>query len=189
MEFLRNLRIRLGKSKLSGKIDKTKRKACFLNLYHIKKIGIVWDASKPEDFIVLSRFHQRMTQENRTVKIFGFFPGDEFPDQYTAVRFLTCLKRKEVDLFYCPVNPDSEEFIRTKFDVLIDINFNKQFPLVYVTSLSQAGLKVGLADSMPENSPFDLMISMKKPVKIENFLEQVLFYLSVINSDSERKAV
>lgn len=189
MEFLRSLRVRAGRSTLSAKMARITRKPCFLNFYHIKTIGIVWDASNPEDFGILSKFNQKMAEMNREVKIFGYFPGKEFPDKYTAIRFFTCLKRKEVNFFYCPVHPDTEAFIKTKFDVLIDLNFKKHFPLVYVSSLSQAGLKVGLADSQPMASPFDLMISMKSPVNVEKYIEQVLYYLDMINSETAKKAV
>jgi hypothetical protein len=189
MELLRSLRVRAGRSKLSARMARNARKPCFINFYDIKTIGIVWDASKPEDFSILSRFNQKMAELNKEVKIFGYFPGKEFPDKYTAIRFLTCIKKKEVNFFYCPVHPDTESFVKTKFDVLIDINFKKHFPLVYVSSLSQAGLKVGLADSHPMASPFDLMISMKSPVNIEKYIEQVLYYLDMINSETAKKAV
>jgi hypothetical protein len=189
MELLRSLRVRAGRSKLSGKMARITRKPYFINFYNIKSIGIVWDASKTEDFIILSRFYQKMAEQNKEVKIFGYFPGRDLPDKYTAIRFLTCVKKKEINFFYCPVHPDTEAFIKTKFDVLIDINFKKHFPLFYVTSLSQAGLKVGLADSQPLASPFDLMISMKSPVNLENYLEQVLYYLDMINSETAKKAV
>jgi len=189
MEFLRNLRVRAGRSRLSGKMARITRKAYFVNFYHIKSIGIVWDASKPEDFSILTRFYQKMAEQNKEVKIFGYFPGKEFPDKYTAIRYFTCIKKKEVNFFYCPVHPDSEPFIKTKFDVLIDINFRNHFPLLYVTSLSQAGLKVGLAGLKPEASPFDLMISMKNPVNIESYLDQIVYYLDMINSESAKKAV
>ena len=189
MELLRSLRVRAGRSKLSARMARNARKPCFINFYDIKTIGIVWDASKPEDFSILSRFNQKMAEMNKEVKIFGYFPGKEFPDKYTAVRFLTCIKKKEVSFFYCPVHPDTETFVKTKFDVLIDINFKKHFPLVYISSLSQAGLKVGLADSQPMASPFDLMISMKSPVNIEKYIDQVLYYLEMINSETAKKAV
>jgi hypothetical protein len=174
---------------LSGKMAKTSRKPHYINFYNIKSIGIVWDASSPEDFIKLSRFHQKMSEQNKEVKIFGFFPGKSLPDQYVAQRFLTCLKKKEVNFFYRPVASETQTFIKTHFDVLIDINFKKEFPLAYVTSLSEAGFKVGLADSDPGSSPFDLMISMKNPVSIDNYLEQVIYYLEMINSESVKKAV
>jgi len=189
MEFLRNLRVRAGTSKLSGKLARIVRKVSFLNFYHIKSIGIVWDASNPGDFALLTRFHQKMAEQNKEVKILGYFPGKEFPDKYTAIRYFTCIKREEVNFFYYPVHPDTESFIKTKFDVLIDINLGNHYPLFYITSLSQAGLKVGLTGLKPEASPFDLMISLKNPVSIEKYLDQVVYYLDMINSESAKKAV
>jgi Family of unknown function (DUF6913) len=189
MELFRRLRVRAGNSILSGKLAKTKRKPHYIDFFHIKTICLVWDASKTEDFIVLTRFHQKMAELGKEVKIFGFYPEKVFPDQYTAIRYLTCLKKRELNLFFIPVNHEAETFIKTEFDVLIDINFKKHFPLVYITTLSRAGLKIGLAGSRPETSPFDLMISMKSPINIEKYLEQVLYYLNMINSESARKAV
>ncbi len=65
-----------------------KRKVYYSNIKHIKKIGIVWDASKTEDFSSLSKFHQKMHERNIDVKIIGYYPGKELPDQYTAIRYL-----------------------------------------------------------------------------------------------------
>jgi hypothetical protein len=189
MELLRNLRIRISKSMLSAKMAKSSRIAHYAHFSRIKSIGIVWDASNPADFLSLSRFHQKMSELKKEVTIFGFFPGKILPDQYVAVRFLTCLKNKEVDLLYRPVSPEAQAFIKTKFDLLIDINFKKQFSLVYISSLSEALLKVGLADLNPEYSPFDLMISLKNPVSIDSYIEQVIYYLEMINSEQVKKAV
>ena len=189
MELFRRLRVRAGFSILSGKLTRIKRKTYYVNFYHIKTICLVWDASKTEDFIILTRFQQKMAELNKEVKIFGYYPEKGFPAQYTAIRYLTCLKKKEVNFFYIPVNQEAESFIKTEFDVLIDINFKKHFPLIYITSLSKAGLKVGLTWSKPLTSPFDVMISMKSPVNIENYLEHVLYYLEMINSETAKKAV
>lgn len=189
MELLRNLRIRIGKSKLACRMARIRRKPLYINLFHIRTIGIIWDASKPEDFSILTRFHQKMAEQNKDVRILGYFPGKELPDRYTAIRYFTCVKKNELSFFYCPVHPDAETFINTKFDLLIDINFSNLFPLLYVSSISQAGLKVGLSGEKPESSPFDLMISMTRPVNAEKYLDQVLYYLDMINSESAKKAV
>lgn len=189
MELFRNLRIRVGKSMLSGKISKMTRKPQYISYCNIKNIGIIWDASRPEEFAVLSRFCQKMSEQNIDVQILGYFPGKKLPDQYTAKQFLNCLKRDEIDFFYRPLAPLTDDFLKTRFDVLIDINFKKQFPLLYLSALSAASLKVGLTDSKPESSPFEMMISLKNPVKIEHYLEQVLFYLEMINSEPAKQAV
>lgn len=174
---------------LEGKYSRIRRRPIYRNFQSIKSMGLVWDASRPEEFLFLSRFHQKMADLNIELKIFGFFPGRELPNQYTAIRYLTCLKKNELDFFYRPVSKEAISFIEQPFDVLIDIDFQKLFPLVYITSLSKAGLKVGIADTNPETAPFDLMFSFKKPMNLENYLEQVLFYLDMINSDSAKKAV
>jgi hypothetical protein len=189
MELFKNIRLKTGKAILSWKVASMKRKPFYINLNNIKNIGIVWDASSPEDFLLLSRFHQKMNERNISVEILGFFPGKDLPDQYTAIRYMTCLKNHEVDFFYRPISSEVTSFINNRFDVMIDINFKKLFPLLYISSLSVAGLKVGLADSEPEVSQFDLMIKLKNPVNVENYLSQVLYYLEMINSESAKTAV
>jgi hypothetical protein len=189
MELFRNLRIRAGKSMLSGKISKLTRKPHYINFFNIKNIGVVWDASRPEEFSLLTKFYQRMSEQKIDVTILGYYPGKKLPDQYTAIRFLTCIKNNEVDFLYRPVTSETDKFIKNRFDVLIDLNFRNLFPLVYVSSLSVASLKVGLSDSRPESSPFDLMISLKNTVSIDEYLEQVILYLEMINSETVKKAV
>ena len=125
-----------------------------------------------------------MSEKNIEVKIFGYFPGKNLPDQYTAIRYLTCIKDDEINFFYHPVSSESTIFIQQRFDVLIDINFDKLLPLYYISSLSNAGFKVGLLESEGTNAPFDLMMEIKTPVDIDNYLDQILQYLEMINAET-----
>ncbi|MCU0460675.1 MAG: hypothetical protein MUF36_01475 [Bacteroidales bacterium] len=184
MELFENTRLKIGNSIFSKNILKAKRKVSYGGIHLIKKIGIVWDASKTGEFASLSKFHQKMQERNIDVKILGYYPGKELPDQLTAIRFLSCIKRKELNLFYIPVSTEADVFLRTKFDILIDINFDKVFPLQYITKLSTSSFKVGLFNSETDSSTFDLMMEIKKPVQVENYLTQVIHYLEKINSGS-----
>jgi hypothetical protein len=188
MELFGTIRLKIGNSILSRKLERTRRKVFYSSIRKVKTIGIVWDASRVQDFNSLSRFYQRMHDRNIDVKIIGFYPGKELPDQYTAIRFLTCIRKKEVNLFYIPDSAETEYFIRNRFDVLIDINFEKNFSLYYITKLSQAAFKVGLFDSDSGVSSFDMMIEMKKNVPVENYLNEVIRYLEMINSGFAEKA-
>ncbi|MCX6333658.1 MAG: hypothetical protein NT092_05055 [Bacteroidia bacterium] len=184
MELFENIRLKMGNSTFSKKLIKSKRKVNFPGIGQTKKIGIVWDASKTGDFASLSKFHQKMHERNIDLKIFCYYPGKELPDQYTAIGFLSCMKRNELNFFYIPASTESDVFINTKFDVLIDINFDRLFPLKYITALSAASFKVGLYNSEIDSSIFDLMMEIKKPVQVENYLTQVIHYLEMINSGS-----
>ncbi len=109
-------------------------------------------------------------------------PERILPNQYTAIRYLSIVKREELNIFYHPVSTETNKFVNNPFDVLIDMNFKKLLPLQYISSLSNAGLKVGLFESEVRNPPFDLMMDLKKPVNVEDYLNHVLFYLEMINS-------
>lgn len=127
-----------------------------------------------------------MQERNIEVRVMGYFSGKELPDKYTAIRYLTCIRNKEINLFYHPVSPETASFLNTRFDIIIDINFRKLLPLKYISSLSDAGLKVGLFESETTGATFDLMMEMKYPVDIDNYLKQIVQYLEMINYETTK---
>jgi hypothetical protein len=186
MEVFKNIRLKIGESMLGTKLERTSRKVFYSNFSKVKSIGIVWDASKTSDFPALTRFFQKMHERNIEVKIIAYFPGKELPDQYTAIRYLTCFKRTDLNFFYTPDSFETDSYIRNKFDVLIDLNFNKLFPLKYITSLSNSAFKVGIVETEYSEKIFDLMMEVKTPVDMEIYLNQILHYLEMINSGTDK---
>jgi hypothetical protein len=186
MELGKGIRLRIGRNLLGRKVVKAKRKVGYSNIGMVSKIGIVWDASDPGDFVHLSRFCHKMNERNINVRIIGYFPGKTLPDQYTAIRYFNCLKKDEVNFFYHPMSQDADDFINMRFDILIDLNFKKLLPLEYITSLSVAGLKVGLFDQQRKDN-YDLMMEYVKPVAINEFLDQTLHYLEMIHEGQAEK--
>lgn len=189
MDLLSGIRLHAGRVILSEKAARVKRKASYINLNNVNNIGIAWNASRTEDFTALSRFYQKMKERNIEVSILGYFQGKTLPDQYTAIRYLACFKKKDLDLFYRPVVQEVNSFIKNRFDVLININFENLFPLLYVSALSEAGLKIGLYGSEAASLPYDLMMELTNSINVENYLEQILYYLEIINSGSVKTAV
>ena len=184
MELFKNIRLKIGKLILSNKVARTRREICYSTFRNVRNIGIVWDASKIVEFASLSRFHQRMLDIQIDVTIFGYYPGNNLPDQYTAIRYLTCVRKTELNNFYYPDSPEAKSFIKKPFDILIDINFDKQFSLSYITELSQARFKVGLFSNETSESPFDLMLEIQRPVDIDSYLTEVIHYLEMIKDKS-----
>jgi len=189
MELFRNLRQNTGNSILAKKVARINRKAIYSDISEVKSIGIVWDTIQISDFSSLSRFYQKMHDRDIDVRIIGYYPEKELPDQFTALRYFTCIRKEEVNFFYLPASQESEYFIKNRFDVLIDINFGSSLPLSCITSLSHAKFKVGLAGTHKGESTFDLMMEFKKPVQVENYLDEIMRYLEMINSGAASKAV
>ena len=187
MEMFKNIRLNYGKTILRKKMGRMNRTRFKGNINNAKTIGLVWDATNPDDFSTLSLFHQKMTEKNIDVKILGYFPGKYLPDKLTAIRYLTCLKKEDINITYRPYSREANTFINTPFDILIDINFKDLFPLRYISYLSAAGFKVGIFDSASDNSPYDLMIEFTKSADINTFLTQVVYYLEIINTGSNKE--
>ncbi len=182
MELFKGLRIRIGNAILHNKISRSKRKTSYNNIELVKNIGIVWDASSTEEFPCLSKFHQKMAENKAEVNILGYYSGNSLPNQYTAIRYLSIIKKEELSFFYHPLSAGINTFVNKNFDVLIDLNFKKLLPLKYISSLSNARLKVGLFESETGSNTFDLMMDIKNPVNVEEYLNQVIHYLEMIKS-------
>lgn len=185
MELFRNIRLKKGKAILRKKIRNLKRVKFKGSLDSVKDIGIVWDASGIQDLSFLSKFQQKMQERNIDVKIIGYYPGEELPDRLLAIRYLSCFKRKDLNFFYIPVSAEAEKFIKTPFDVLIDVNLNNLLPLEYITALSVASLKVGLFNENNSISYFELMIEAGKKPVLNDYLDNVIYYLEMINKPAE----
>jgi hypothetical protein len=182
MELFKNIRLKIAGVLLRKRVARSNRKMIYSNFSKVKSIAVIWNASKLKEFQALTRFHQKMHDRNIDVKILGYYDGKSLPDQYTAIRYLTCIRETEINLFFIPESNEIKSFINNKFDVLIDINFEKLFSLIYITNLSKASFKVGLFEADASHIPFDLMMEIEKPVDIDNYLNQVIQYLEMINS-------
>ena len=182
MELLKNIRLKIGEFILKEKAVKSKRRMIYKNFSLVKSIGIVWNAANKEEFQALSKFHQEMHKHNIDVHIIGYYAQKKLPDIYTAIRYLSCIRKHEINLLYIPESIETHHFIKKEFDILIDINFDKLFTLRYITILSNALFKVGLSEPENYSTPFDLMMEIKKPVSVDNYLKQIVQYLEMMNS-------
>ncbi|HUS86574.1 MAG TPA: hypothetical protein VMW76_04970 [Bacteroidales bacterium] len=181
MELFKNIRLSIGKSIIRKRLGKTHRVKKFNNLRNAHKIGIVWDGTFISEFSSITNFHREMHDRGIQIDIICYFPGKILPNEYTALRYLTCFKRSDLGLFYCPETPEVEEFINTPYEIIIDINFGRHFPLYFITSLSKAEFKVGASNTINHNT-LDMTIELSGKDSITYYLDQVKHYLEMINT-------
>lgn len=181
MELFKGIRLLTGRIILGQRLKRTRRHKKFNNLRHSHKIGISWDGSNPDDFDAITAFYQEMLKRNIQVDIVCYYPRKVLPDQYTAIRYLTCIKRTDLNFFYIPGSDDVNEFINTPYEILIDINTNNLFPVKFITVLSRAEFKVGTENSAYRDR-LDMTINISKQNDPAYYLEQVKYYLEMINT-------
>lgn len=181
MELFKKPRLAWARLKMQRRLKKTYRNKRFNNLRNAHKIGVVWDGSFLISFPELTEFYQKMQKNNIQVDVICYHPDKVLPNEYTALRYLRCFKPNDLNFFFIPKKDELEDFISTPYEILIDINFNNRFPLYYITSLSKAEFKIGAGNTINDNS-VDMTIELKDKTNIKYYLEQVEYYLEMINT-------
>lgn len=181
MEIFYRLRLFWARTLLRARVKRTFRNKKFNNLKNAHKIGIVWDGDLVSDFKHISNLYQRLQSNDVQVDIVCYYSGKILPDEYTALRYLSCIRRSDLNFFYIPDRDDIRDFISTPYDILIDINFRNKFPLLYITALSKAEFKIGAGGTKNDNT-VDMTLEIPDKEDIEFYLQQVEHYLNMINT-------
>lgn len=181
MELFKGMRLFTGRWLLKRRQRKVRRNKQFNNLGNSHKIGLVWDGSNTADFKSIASFYNDMLKINIQTDIICYYPDKVLPDEYTAIRYLKCVKKSDLNLWYIPQSPDIDEFINTPYEILIDINDNNYFPAEYMTVLSRAEFKVG-PDCSPYRDKLDMTIKIEDKYETAYYIEQVKYYLDMINT-------
>ena len=74
------------------------------------------------------------------------------------------------------------KFVNADFDILINLNCEKNFPLKYVCALTKAKFKIGSYEKR-NSFMYDFMIDVPSPVGLLDFIEHVNHYLNLIRNE------
>jgi hypothetical protein len=188
MELFKNIRLKIGQSTLKSRSSSIKRAVKNFDFSKAAQIGILWDATSDSGINVIAAFIKRMTESGKQTEVLAYIPGKDVSDRLTGLTHMRFLRSSDLSFAFIPVSDDAKDFMKKKYDVLIDINPSRIFPLTYIATLSNSLIRVGIDNnSDQENSPYDLMIQTGRVPDIGAFLEQAVHYLSLINSQVNEK--
>ena len=144
-------------------------------------IGILFDATELDDREQVIEFSKSLQAKDKKVKLLGFFNSKQLVDNFPFSGF----NKSDVDWLMRPKGEAVKNFMDTTFDMLIGIYKGSNLPLEYIAALSKAHLRVG---PYTDNTYcYDLMIDAGKN-NLENFIEQMEFYLKRLNSNKHETA-
>lgn len=179
MELAGEIRHKAGNYILRRKAVKISRIVSYKGLSFVRKIAIIWN-SNMKDLPVLEDFHKRMIERNIEIKVISYCAEKDIPEKLSSVSYIKCFGRKDVGLFFFPVKQEAAMLLNEKFDIIIDMNFDKKLPLKYFSSMSDSSFRIGLYESDQDSEVYDLMIDLKKPVDPADYLDQAIYYLEMI---------
>ena len=163
MSFLEQLQLRLYNYFLRQKLKKNKVERNAVNFDAAKRIGILFDATNPENETVVNRYKRNLQNNGKQVDMLAYVDDKQEHDT-TLFKYFN---RKNLSWTLEPTGTLVEQFIQTPFDILLNLHINTVPPLEYVSALSKAHLRVGQFRDSKEYC-YDLMIDIPEGDSLNN---------------------
>jgi hypothetical protein len=182
--MLGKIRSWIGRYYFKKDLAKSIRNRTLINLRDARKIGILYSLDDVTDYDVVSEFVTRLQHDHKEVKALGFVKNKNLVSRFLPKLSYDFFSAKDVNLFYKPVDSKVRDFINREFDVLIDLSMKETLPLLYIAGCSMAQCRVGKF-SEDNTACYDLMIDVGPTTLIKDFIDQIIHYLTIINSDTK----
>ena len=141
-----------------------------------KKISILYELDKLDDYNIVHRFKEKLSKEGRVVKTLSYI--DQKIDVATFSQ--KAFSKKEITWDGIPDSPYVEDFINWESDILICPIQEMRPGYEYIIRISPARFKIGLSCPQAEEL-FDLIIDIPTITKLDQILEEILNQLKIIS--------
>ncbi len=180
--MIKKIKSKIAHINLNRQLSEQVRQKEFINLEDARSIGIVFDATNPDDFEIVKKYVLGLKERGKKVHAIGYFDQKHSPTHlsYPKTEF-DFFNARELKGLYQPASPYIQTFISEIRDLLIDFNLKNKFPLRYIAARSFARCKVGIA--IPENNNIhDVLIALNPDAGAGAYIRQLEVYLNMLNS-------
>jgi hypothetical protein len=176
--LFKNIRYKIGLSILRRKSKDRRRKRALFNFENADSIGVVFKTNCHADFECVKKFLHYLSEKNSKIITICFVDNKKIEDFYLLRKGYNIFTLKDLNFFFIPDNSIVIEFIEKPFDILIDLSVDNNIPLHYISCLSKSKFRIGKL--LSERNCMDLMIDTENNNTIENLVENIKYYMSVI---------
>jgi hypothetical protein len=185
-QLTRKIRSLLGHYRFTREVQRLKVKREVVSLEKAERIGVLYDATEEGDYEIVKAYVKSFrTQTKKDILAMGYVDKKQLPQSQFAQFGLDFFSRKDLNYQMIPVDPIVQNFIKEKFDILIDLSSGKCFPLLYIAATSNARFRVGRYHRNHLNC-YDMMIKLHGETPIKQVIEETEHLLRQIkNNESE----
>lgn len=144
-------------------------------------IGIIFAMESEDDYRFINNLIHQPAFANKNFKVIGYLPDKEVPNFYMTKLKVDIFTKRDINFFGLPVKPVIEEFILSKFDLLIEFSSNDYLPLDYIAGRSHAHFKAG-RHREPMIKVFDFLVKKSDGMQNAVFYKTLMDYLQTINN-------
>ncbi len=179
MEFIEDLKQKVGKWVFQRELRTNSRTKEVCNLDDAKSIGVLYDATTEEQIKMIQPFVSYFFDLKKDVKALGYVNANELSYCHVPKLQYDFFYKKDLNWHYKPQNYIIDNFIRKEYDILINLCDSNIIPIKYLVASSIAHFKIGIYQENYEI--YDLMISLKDDKSIEKLMDEIKHYINLIN--------
>ena len=169
---------------LKKEASRLHRNRKIFNLAEASRIGILYYLDDDTVYAKVSTYVKKLQDEGKNVKALAYVEDKKLTLQLMPKLSFDFLYPSGLSWNLKPVSIHAKDFMEEEYDILIDLCIKDVFPLIYITGTSNARFKVGLKST--QRSPWlDLMLELDKEKGLDDLIEQVDHYISIINKNNE----
>lgn len=176
----------IGQILLKQKYKKQKRVRAISNLDSAQTVGIIFNANSQASYDRASQF-ANFLMNSKEIQVFaiGYVDDKRMLQFFADKKGFKFFSKRNLNFVGKPQNSSVDFFIDKQFDILIDLSIEDFYPIQYIVALSKAKLKVGRF--IEGDNYYDFMIDIKKDNTLDNLINQIELYLSIVNVNTYDK--
>ena len=179
MQFIEDFKQKVGKWVFQRELQTNSRTKEVCNLDDAKSIGILYDATSEQQIKIIKPFVSYFFNLKKDVKALGYVNAKELSYCHTPKLQYDFFYQKDLNWYYKPQNYIIDNFIMKEYDILINLCDSNTIPIKYLVASSIAHFKIGIHEEGYEI--YDLMISLKEDKSIEKLMNEIKYYINLIN--------
>jgi hypothetical protein len=180
VNFVSNIRLKIGRYLLGKKLRNFKRVRGSYNLESAQTAGILFNPTDQTSFEQIKQFLTYLSNYKIQIYVLGYIDDKTIPESFLFWKGINLFSRKELSWTMVPTTPVVTDFIDKPFDLLFDLSLTDHFPMEYIARLSISKFKIGRFTE--EHSSYDLMFEINEQQKLEGFLDLIKKYVNLINT-------
>lgn len=179
--ILNSLKRLLNKRSLKKQPKPIKRKPT--NLASSKWVGILFDATLQERVEIVLDFASQLEAQGKKVSLLAFFNDREKEKSLPFPYF----NRRNINWISVPEGTAVENFVTQSFDTLLVLHPQSSIPFEYISTLTDAKLKVSPISK--DHTCFDLMLDVSKKIALTDYIAQVVCYANIVKGSPAHLSV
>ena len=183
MEFVENIKQKLGQWVFKRELKTNKRIKSVCNLDDANSVGILYDATLEDHIKIIQPFVSYFFDLKKDVKALGYVNAKELSYCHIPKLQYDFFYKKDLNWYYKPQNYIVDNFIKKEYDILINLCDSSIIPIKYLVASSIAHFKIGIYEE--DYEIYDLMISLKEDKSLGKLMHEIKHYINLINKKDE----